>query len=286
MRKKYLIVTAAVIVCTAILWAAVWALPFLRSAQALRKVANAKSVEYEIDITLDQEKLSKEQAQFLEAASWILEIDKESCMSWKINGYISDTRGYAQVFCEGLDGAVTDVYFSEDDTVVNVRMLYEMLQDNFTSAHPILGNLLPDWKYSDYVSLGQIEENFHVDIKSMYKPDVPEGLSGKNVWEILMLLGKMEYGKNEDGRQQFRILWNGYQTVLEIGKAGQAPELSIQGTDTEEKRVIASYNAGISAGGTREIIYPSSVMEQDEIEQFRNLWSIIQGLQGNVGKER
>lgn len=286
MKKKYFIIIAAIIICAAILCAIAWMLPFVRAAQTLQKMTNAKSIEYEADITLNQEKLSKGQAQFLEAASWILEVDRESCMSWRINGYISDAQGYAQVFCEGLDGAVTDVYFSEDDTFVNVKMLYEMLQDNFTSAHPILGNLLPDWKYSDYISLEQIEEIFQVDIRSMYKPDVPKGLSGKNIWEILMLLGKMEHGKSEDGRQQFSMMWNGYQTVLETGKAGQAPELSIQGTDTAQSGVIASYKADISTGSTREIVVPGSVMEQDEIEQFRSLWSIIQGMLGNVGKER
>lgn len=280
------IIIAALILCAVILCVVIRFFPLFQAAQTLRYVAGAKSIDYEVDITLNRESFSKEQEQFLAAAAWILEIDEESCMDWKVSGCISEGQGYAQVFCGGTGNVVTDAYFGEDYAVINVRMLYEALQKNFSSAHPILGRLLPDWKYSDYISLEQIEEIFKIDIKGMYKLDLPEGFAGQDTWKNLILLHEMERKKSENGRQQFEMLWNDYQMIFEVGKAGQTPELFIRGDDTKGSRTIASYRAEVSSGGAKEIVYPESVMEQEEIGQFQNLWGIIEEIQGNDREER
>lgn len=289
MKKKYLtagIVIAVCILCTGIIYAAVRVLPLLQAARTLGQITGAGSIGYEVDITLNPDSFSKEQEQYLSAIAWILETDEESCMNWKIRGYVSEGRGYAEVFCEGLDGAVTDAYFGEDDTLVNVKMLYETLQGNFDRAHPILGNLLPGWEYSDYISLEQIEKIFDTDIKGMYKLDVPEGAGEQNTWKILMLLWGIERQKGEGGSQQFRLVWNNYQMVFDVGRAGHTPELSIWGEDTGNSRSIASYRAEISSLDAKEITYPDSVMDQEEIQQFENLWGLVKEIQGNSREER
>lgn len=289
MKNKYLtagLIIAAFILCAVILCAVIRLFPLLQAARTLGKITGAESVRYEVDIALNQESFSEEQEKFLQAVAWILKVDEESCMNWNISGYMSQGKGYAQVFCGGLDGAVTDVYFGEDYAVVNVRMLYGTLQKNFGSAHPILGKLLPDWEYSDYISLEQIEKIFKIDIKGMYKLDLPEGLAGQNTWKNLMLLSKVERQKSKNGGQQFKMVWNDYQMAFEVAKTGQAPEIFIQGEDTRNSRIIASYRAEVSSGDMEEIIYPDSVMDQDEIQQFQDLWGIIKGIQGNIGEER
>lgn len=289
MKKKYFaagIIVAAFVLCAVILYAAIRLAPLLQTVRTLRQITGADSVSYEADITLNRKSFSKEQEQFLQAVAWVLETDEQSCMEWKVRGSVSDGRGYAQVFCDGVDGVVTDAYFGEDYAVMNVRMLYETLQKNFAGAHPILGSLLPDWKYSDYVSLEQVEEIFQVDIKGMYKLDLPKELAQQSTWKSVMMLQAAKCGKSEDGRQQFEMVWNDYQMTFVVGKSGQVPELSIQGKDARDSRIITSYHVEISSDGTEEIIYPDSVMEKDEVEQFRDLWNIIRELQGKVGKEQ
>lgn len=289
MKKKYFaagIIVAAFILCAVILYAAIRFVPLLQTVQTLRQITSADSVSYETDITLNRKSFSKEQEQFLQAVAWVLETDEQSCMEWKVRGSLSEGRGYAQVFCDGVDGVVTDAYFGEDYAVMNVRMLYETLQKNFVGAHPILGSLLPDWKYSDYVSLEQVEEIFQVDIKGMYKLDLPKELAQQSTWKSVMMLQAAKCGKSEDGRQQFEMVWNDYRMTFAVGKAGQVPGLSIQGEDAKDSRIISSYQVDISSDGTKEIIYPDSIMEKDEVEQFRDLWNIIRELQGKVGKEQ
>lgn len=289
MKKKYLtagIVIAVCILCAAIIYAAVRFIPLFQAARTLGQIAGAESIGYEVDISLNPESFSKEQEQYLSAVAWILETDEESCMKWKIRGYVSEGRGYAQIFCGGLDGAVTDVYFGEDYAVLNVKMLYETLQGNFDRAHPMLGNLLPGWKYSDYISMEQIEKIFGTDIKEMYKLDLPAGVGEQSTWKILMLLWGIERRKGEDGRQQFRLVWNNYQMVFDVGRAGQTPELSLRGEDTGDSRSIASYRAKIFSSDAKEITYPDSVMDQEEIQQFENLWGLVKEMQGESGEER
>lgn len=261
-KKKYYlagIILGACILLAVICGAAVRFLPVFRAARTLRQMLVEKNIDFEINVSLEQKNLSEQQEKFLQAVSWILQVDEESCMFWKIKGQISGTQAYAQVFCEGLDGAVTDVYVDEGNILVNARALYEALQHNFTSAHPFMGSLLPNWQYHDYISLEQIEEIFQVDIRSMFQPDMPKELPGKGFLASLVLLRELEYKENEDGSQQFAVTWSSQQTA---------------------------FQAVICPGGSRDLYPPDSVMDGDETEQVENLWGIVKGLQGKIGKER
>ncbi len=285
-KTKIILMIAAVILCVVLFVAVIRVFPLLQAARTLHRVLDAECVDYEMDITLNPDRLSGEQRKFLGAVSWLLETEESACMSWNIRGYRSGGQGYAQISCKGLEGNVTDVYFREGETIVNVKMLYETLQKNFSGAHPVLGVLLPEWQFSDYISLEQIEEIFQVDIRSMFQLSMPKELSGGNVWQYLMILHGIERKKSVGGRQQFAVAWNGYQVEIGIGKAGQAPEISVVGTDGEEQGMIASYNVFVSSAAAKETAYPDSVMEQEEIRQFQDLWGTIKGLQGEFGKER
>ncbi len=285
-KTKIILMIAAVILCVVLFVAVIRVFPLLQAARTLHRVWGAECVDYEMDITLNPDRLSGEQRKFLGAVSWLLETEESACMSWNIRGYRSGGQGYAQISCKGLEGNVTDVYFREGEIIVNVKMLYETLQKNFSGAHPVLGVLLPEWQFSDYISLEQIEEIFQVDIRSMFQLSMPKELSGGNVWQYLMILHGIERKKSVDGRQQFAVDWNGYQVEIGIGKAGQAPEISVVGTDGEEQGIIASYNVFVSSAAAKETAYPDSVMEQEEIRQFQDLWGTIKGLQGEFGKER
>ena len=285
-KTKVILMIAAAILCVVLLFAAIRVFPLLQAARTLHRVLDAECVDYEMDITLNPDRLSEEQRNLLKAVSWVLETEESACMSWNIRGYRSGGHGYAQISCKGLEGNVTDVYFREGETIVNVKMLYETLQKNFSGAHPVLGVLLPEWQFSDYISLEQIEEIFQVDIRSMFQLSMPKELSGGNVWQYLMILHGIERKKSVGGRQQFAVAWNGYQVEIGIGKAGPAPEISVVGTDGEEQGMIASYNVSVSSAAAKETAYPDSVMEQEEIRQFQDLWGTIKGLQGEFGKER
>ncbi len=288
MKKKHKIILmiAAVILCAVLLVAAIRVFPLMQAARTLHRVMNAECVDFEVDVTLNPDRLSGEQRKLLAAVSWLLETEESTCMSWNIRGYRSGGQGYAEISCKGLEGNVTDVYFSEDETIVNVKMLYEALQKNFSGAHPILGVLLPDWKYSDYVLLEQIEEIFQVDIRSMYHLSPPRELSAGTVWQNLLILRGIERKKSADNRRQFETMWNSYQTTVTVGNIGQAPEISVEGTDGEDKQIIASYNAFISSGAEKQTVYPDSVMGQEEIRQFQDLWGTVKGIQGEFGKEQ
>ena len=283
MKKKPLAIAAISIACAAVLCAAAWAFPLLQAARSLKHLADAESIDYKINMTLNKEKLSQGQQQFLETVSWILQAEESACLSWEASGSVSGGQGYAQISCKGLEGFVTDVSFSGDDAFVNARMLYETVQENFTGAHPILGNLLPDWEYSDYISLKQIEEIFQADIMSMCRPNLPGQPSGKSVWDNLAALLRMERKKAEGGRQQFAMRQDGYQVTLEIEEPSG---LAAWGTDVTGGQAIKSWKAEAAGGPAKEISLPETVMEQEEIDRFRELWKMAEGALGMFGKER
>lgn len=261
-KKKYRLAGIVLGVCILLAVAAIAAIRFLpafRAAWTLRQMMREKNIDFEINVSWEQKQLSEQQEKFLQAVTWILQADEENCMNWKIKGHIRGTQIYAQLFCEGLDGMVTDMYANENSTVVNARKMYEALQHNFTNAHPFMGSLLPDWQYHDYIALEQIEEIFQADIRSMFRQDLPKELSEKGMMASLKMLQEMDYKEDENGRRQFMVNWNSHQTV---------------------------FQAVLCPGESQEIHFPDSVMDEDETEQLGNLWGIIKELQGKFGKER
>lgn len=261
-KKKYHlvgIILGACILLAVVVFAAVRFLPAFRAARTLRQMLREKNIDFEVNVSLEQKQLSEQQRKFLQEISWILQTDEEACMSWKIKGHIRGAQAYAQLFCEGLDGAVTDVYVDGSSAEVNARMLYEALQHKFSAAHPFMGSLLPDWQYHDYISLEQMEGIFQVDVRSMFQQYLPEKLPSQGFLASLKLLKQMETRQDEEGRQQFAVDW-----------------------DSQQIRVQAVFGPGES----KELSSPVSVMDEGETEQLENLWGIIKELQAKFGKER
>lgn len=271
MKKRYL---AAGIVLAVLVLAGLWILPLLRAAGTLQRIAGGKSFTYQIEAALDSNGLSEEQNQFLTALSWLFGTDEKSCLTWQAAGKITDKCGYARLYSKGIEEPVTEVYFTQDQKVVNIKMLYEILQKNFGEEYPLLESILPKWEYAPYISMDQMEEIFETDLESMFQQSSFQ-FSKMSAWQILMMLAKSEKTKGENGIQQFKTVWNGYQVVLEIGKKEGKPRINLQGMDSGGGKVLAAFQAEISAEKEEKVVFPDFLMKQEEVAQFQNLWSAI-----------
>lgn len=272
MKKRYLIIGVMLAVITA---AGVFTFPLWHTAYLIGNLAKSKSLDCQIQITLAQEKLPKEQNQFFKALSWVLGIEEDACLNWQAKGSISEQKVHAEIYCDAMKEPVTEVYISKDSTQVNIRMLYEVLQRNFVEKYPVFGYMIPDWKYGSYISLEQIQEIFQIDLKDMFQQNVSKEMEGKNFGKNLAVLYRMERHRTKDGEWQFETVWNGYQVVLKTRKEKQETNLEISGTDREKSQKITAFAISVSSGESDVIDFPESLMEPGEIAQFQKLWQAL-----------
>ena len=250
MKKRYFVIGVLAAAITAV---GVWSFPLWHTAFLLHSLAKSKSLDCRIQVILDREALSENQNQFLQAVSWILGIEENSCLNWQAEGGFSQGQGTAKIYCNAL----------------------KALQNNFGREHPILGNMLPDWKYGSYISLEQIQDMFQVDFEELLTQNASSNMIGQSLWKNLLLLNQMEREKAKNGGWQFQTSWNGWQTVLKTEKKGQIQRLELSGVSREHTQKIASFFASLCSGEQESIVFPDSVMKEEEIKQFQKLWSIV-----------
>ena len=282
MKKKYVVISIVGIVVAVMALIGIWMFPLLRVAATLHSALHAESYDYKVAVTLNKEILSEQQRQFLSLMPWILGIEEDDCLTWSVSGSISEGCGYAKLYGGGLKEPITDVYFKDDQIMVNVKMIYQSVQENILEKYPIIENLAPKWEYGDYISLEQMEEIFQVDIKEIFRNNISSELSGQSLWQIWMMLRGMERKEEKDGIQQFETTFNSYQTIFEIGKKKKMPMLAVLGKDVEGNQYIEGFRASLFGKEPEKIVFPESMMEQEEIAQLKKLWSSVKGMQGTL----
>lgn len=282
MKKKYVVISIVGIVAAVIVLLGIWMFPLLRVAATLHSALHAESYDFQVAVTLNKEILSEQQRQFLALMPWVLGIEEDDCLEWSVTGNISEGSGYAKLYGGGLQEPITDVYFRDDQIMVNIKMLYQSLQKNILEEHPMLGSLLPGWEYGDYISLDQIEEIFAVDIEEIFRDHSSFELSGQSFWEVWNMLRGMERKEDKDGRQRFETIFNSYQTVFEIGRKGKAPMLAVLGKDVQGQQPIAGFRTSLSGKKSEKIVFPKSIMKEEEIAKLQKLWSSLIEAQGTL----
>ncbi|NBH13825.1 hypothetical protein D3Z36_06430 [Lachnospiraceae bacterium] len=275
MRKRSFVIGAIAMVIAA---AGVWSYPYWHTAYLICSLAKSESLSFQMEATLEPERLSKGQKQFLQTLSWILQIEDESCLKWRAKGMLSGHQGYAELYCEAFKEPLTETYFNKDEVLVNIRMIYEKLQGEFRKAHPLLGNMLPDWAYETYISLEQLQEIFEVDLKEMFQQSAASGLKPQSLWKNLLTLNRMKRHKTRSGEWQFQTTWNHYRIALQAGKNSDNKSFArLTGADAEKSQQIKSFVFLVSSEEKKVVNIPDSCMGTEEIRQFQKFWQTLKG---------
>lgn len=278
MKKKYIWAGVGTALLLAVLALALWLFPLIRMAFLLHHISETGGFQYEIAIDLEEENLSKQQRQVIPVLAWALTGQEDSGMSWEINGRVSEGLMYGAVFCKGSSQPVTELYFGQEEGLINVEMLYDSLRDNLIRQHPLVGGALPEWGYGSFLSSGQAEELFQIDLKELFQAkDLTENqtYSAREIFGILM---GMKRQKGPDGETQFAAEIGDYQITLELSKKDKTPSLKILGSDETQSKEVSAYTGTFLFQKPEQILLPDSRMDDKDIRQFAKLWEAIAGL--------
>ncbi|MCI9136276.1 MAG: hypothetical protein HFH48_01730 [Lachnospiraceae bacterium] len=276
MKKKYAVTGAAVAAAAVILGIIIWAMPLLQTAMMFRGVKDYQEFQYEISMELSEKNLSEEEKGLIEVISWCL--GAEEGMSWRVAGRVQGDDVYAELCGEGAEAPVTEIYLCQGKSAVNVEMLYETIRQNIQNLHPLLGRVLPEWKYGAFLSSAQIEEIFQVDLNELLQMELLTENQTPSWRQGIRALSGMKRGKGAHGERQFETEMEDYRLLLEFQREENIPSIDVLASDRTKEQKIAEYSGKVSFEETEEILFPEEFLKDEDVRQFAKLWSRIQTL--------
>ncbi|TGY91368.1 hypothetical protein E5329_21510 [Petralouisia muris] len=279
MKKKYIGAGVGAVLLATVLALAIWVFPLVQAAFLLYGMSESDGFQYEIALDLEEENLSGQQKQMVRILALILAGKENSGMSWEVTGRVSKGMVYGEVFCKGGSEPITEIYFYQEEGLVNVEMLYDSMRNNMIRQNSFLGGVLPEWSCGAFLSSSQVEEMFQVDLEKLFQAEELRENQAYSAQEIFGVLMGMKRQKGPNGANQFEAEMGDYQAVFEIAKEDKIPFLNILASDRTQKKEVSSFKGKFVFQETEEIVLPDSRMEDEDIRQFANLWQGITGLQ-------
>lgn len=280
-RRKY-----AAYIIAGLLLAAVAAVlyrlyPAAKAAFILGKAPSFENFAYSAQVDLRRENLAQGQDAFVDALSWLLGVDGENLMSLKVTGEFCQDTLHAVVTCEGVEEPLTELWLSDNFGCMNAKQLYDTVRGRLTERYSLLNYMLPEWKYAPYISTEQIEEIFGVSLNHLY--GLKDSLPGKK--ELLVkglgMLVSMD-GKAVSGGARFAKSLETADIKISVMDEGGIPRLSAEGVLKDESTIANGCRAEISFEDIQTLDMPDSLMEQDVVDQFASLWSVLTDLKNKI----
>ena len=201
--KKKIGITISIIFVILCLVVTIYLFPIIKVVQMFWNVSDTLQFHYQSSFDLKEEDLSEEQRNFINVLSYLLEVEKESCLLWNAEGMVYDDTGYVKLYCKAFENPITELYLTKEEQIINVGMFYRTIQSSIAENYMLLSKFLPDWNGAEFISLEQIEEIFDVDLKDFLELENIEDWTMDKSWNSLLCLNKMKKSFGEQGEVIF-----------------------------------------------------------------------------------
>ena len=217
MKKGKVILAAGLLVLTAIvLWGLVRFYPLWQKAKVLQENMNKGEYAYELDVELDQEKLTEDQQKLLAHLTWLTGFDREALCRLTIRGNVEGDKIHAMICPEGAEEALTDLYFDGDSCVINESAIYNAIRSHLVDQFRLLRLLMPEQQETLYISLEQVEQLFDLNMEALRGFTDSTETKDISVWEYFMMLTLMSEEAGETG-SSFELAGEGVVLRFELG---------------------------------------------------------------------
>ena len=233
--KKRALFVIGIIIAVFILAILIRMLPFIQTAMILQKAETAKKVTYEGDIHLNRDAFSDKEKDFLDILTQLLAVDEEDLLNLHLTGEFSEEYMIVDIYCQGFDSPVTEIYYSEEEKTINVKMLYDTITTNLSDELWILEIILPKWQFTnDYITFEQLEEAFGVDMEALFSIETWKDQENRSIWEYVVLLSKTDVEKDSEKNNWFKGNYQGYSIQFCAAEENHIVEIMIKGDAKKE----------------------------------------------------
>lgn len=283
------------IVCVAaalLLVLGIFCYPHWKAAKLLKEHFNPERVGYTLEVQLLEEQMTDDQKQFVDVLSMLTGIDTENFYKLHLEGTTWDGIVEVQVFPDGQENPLFELYLSDESEVINGAMFYQTVRANLSGGNALIERLLPKWEDHTYVTLEQAEQIFGIDLSAVRNFSLPQIKEpSTSSWFMALLAMKRENGDNEviyaaekagaavklvlpeEGNVTVEFdLPNLQETLTAINEKAS---LSI---DTEQFVLVGQLSGTVSAAGQEELSVPEDCISQDTVEILEGVRVLIQEL--------
>ena len=199
MKKKIGIGIGIVCVAAALLLVlGIFCYPHWKAAKLLKEHFNPERVGYTLEVQLLEEQMTDDQKQFVDVLSMLTGIDTENFYKLHLEGTTWDGIVEVQVFPDGQENPLFELYLSDESEVMNGAMFYQTVRANLSGGNALIERLLPKWEDHTYVTLEQAEQIFGIDLSAVRNFSLPQIKEpSTSSWFMALLAMKRENGDNE-----------------------------------------------------------------------------------------
>lgn len=283
------------IVCVAaalLLVLGIFCYPHWKAAKLLKEHFNPERVGYTLEVQLLEEQMTEDQKQFVDVLSMLTGIDTENFYKLHLEGTTWDGIVEVQVFPDGQENPLFELYLSDESEVMNGAMFYQTVRANLSGGNALIERLLPKWEDHTYVTLEQAEQIFGIDLSAVRNFSLPQIKEpSTSSWFMALLAMKRENGDNEvtyaaekAGAAVKLVLPEEGNVTVEfdvpnlqetLTAINEKASLSI---DTEQFVLVGQLSGTVSGAGQEEFSVPEDCISQDTVEILEGVRVLIQEL--------
>lgn len=283
------------IVCVAaalLLVLGIFCYPHWKAAKLLKEHFNPERVGYTLEVQLLEEQMTDDQKQFVDVLSMLTGIDTENFYKLHLEGTTWNGIVEVQVFPDGQENPLFELYLSDESEVMNGAMFYQTVRANLSGGNALIERLLPKWEDHTYVTLEQAEQIFGIDLSAVRNFSLPQIKEPSTFsWFMALLAMKRENGDNEvtyaaekAGAAVKLVLPEEGNVTVEfdvpnlqetLTAINEKASLSI---DTEQFVLVGQLSGTVSAAGQEELSVPEDCISQDTVEILEGVRVLIQEL--------
>lgn len=283
------------IVCVAaalLLVLGIFCYPHWKAAKLLKEHFNPERVGYTLEVQLLEEQMTDDQKQFVDVLSMLTGINTENFYKLHLEGTTWDGIVEVQVFPDGQENPLFELYLSDESEVMNGAMFYQTVRANLSGGNALIERLLPKWEDHTYVTLEQAEQIFGIDLSAVRNFSLPQIKEpSTSSWFMALLAMKRENGDNEvayaaekAGAAVKLVLPEEGNVTVEfdvpnlqetLTAINEKASLSI---DTEQFVLVGQLGGTVSAAGQEELSVPEDCISQDTVEILEGVRVLIQEL--------
>ncbi len=249
----------------------------IRSARTLGKIDSLSRFNYSAELTIDENRLSDRQTEFLHKLSEMMGVEASSLLNLKVKGSLYDDVVYAVISSKAIDVPVTKVYIRNNEAYINVKMIYDLISSHIAERYPLLAYFIPVWNYGEYITGAQLEEIFEVDFEKLFTLNTQELMRDPTFAESIAGLLTLDNTKN-DGRTDYKTNWKNYGISFYIEEADNVPKVHFTATSGNKADAVSSAEGSISFDLYEEVIVPGSVVDENTVAGIKNIWSVLMDL--------
>lgn len=245
--KKKILYSAGIILLILLCVLFVWLFPYIKAAGILQKAESAQKITYDAFIHINSGSLSKEEKNLLDLLEQLLVVEEEDLLNLHFSGEACEEYVIADIYCQAFETPITEIYYSEDQKTLNLKMLYDTISQNLADELWLLKIVLPQWEFEeDYVTFEQLKETFGVDMETLIPIGELKDIKMPSMAESVYLLSKTSVEKDMEGNHRFTVNYKGYAGQFSVVEKNNLIVIQIEGRTERSDQKIGSFEAQLN----------------------------------------